>query len=54
MNRSAFESLLVERAGRQKYPYLACDALFASFVDGAARDPLCILMKCDWRVLRVL
>jgi hypothetical protein len=35
MKRSAFGSLLVERAGRQDHPCLACDALFASVLDGA-------------------
>jgi hypothetical protein len=39
MSRSAFESLLVERAGRREYPCLACDALIANIFDIAIQDP---------------
>jgi hypothetical protein len=38
MSRSAFGSLLVELAGRQDHPCLACDALLASVLAGAICD----------------
>jgi hypothetical protein len=45
MSRSAFESLLVERAGRQEYPYPASDALLANILDGVIQDPPYVLLR---------
>ena len=45
MSRSAFESLLVERAGRREYPYLASDALLANIFDIVIQDlPYALLL----------